>query len=724
LADLRASGLSDAQISACGFYTETDPAKVSLGLKWRRPAKELGPCLAIPYRDREGNVNGYVRFKPDKPRLSKKQDGTPKPVKYESPKGKPNQAFFPPGTLAALADPNQPAAITEGEKKAAKGDQEGFPTIGLVGVWAWMKKRKKDAQGRPIGEPELIDDLTWIAWAGRTVYIVFDSDVSRNPDVLKAEERLADCLSKLGAKVRIVRLPDGPTGTDGKPAKMGLDDYLVAFRPDDFRVLLAEAREPQKVGQSRRPPSEQIDDPFRLVRAWVGAHANHPDHKGVAFYREQFWRWRGTRWEVTPDAEMRARLTAFSKQKLDEDVAAVNEIIAQQSDKEEPKLLKVPVVTTGLVSNEIQALAGESLIRGDVAQPFWLDNARPHAHFISLENGILDVEALLAGQDVLLKHTPLWFSPVHFPYRFDSAADCPLWKGFLARNLALPGKIGLLRRFFGYLLLPDCSLQRFLMMLGDGSNGKSVICAVLRALLGEDNVSAVPLELFGDKFRLAGTLGKLANVVPEIGELDRIAEGQLKAFVTGDKMEFERKFKTPFSTLPTARLVLATNNAPQFSDKSDGLWRRMLLLKFTVQIPAAERVAGMDCPAFWHDKGELSGILNWALAGLFQLRKEGQFQVEGDVQADVNEMRNEANPAKRFLTEFYEKGTRERDVVECEIAYVCYRDWCGKEGHHSLANVGFGREVFRAFPWVERKKVVLGERRPWCYCGLKSKPKE
>jgi putative DNA primase/helicase len=170
----------------------------------------------------------------------------------------------------------------------------------------------------------------------------------------------------------------------------------------------------------------------------------------------------------------------------------------------------------------------------------------------------------------------------------------------LARNLGdNPQKAVLLQWFAGYLLLPSTIYQRFLMMLGEGGNGKSVCCAVLRAMLGEGNVSSVPLELFGDKFRLAGTLGKLANIIPEVSELDRIAEGQLKAFVTGDSMEFERKFKTPFPIKPTARLVIATNNAPQFSDKSDGIWRRALLLQFSIQIPYGERRAGMDEVKFW-----------------------------------------------------------------------------------------------------------------------------
>src|SRR5262249_5448047 len=141
--------LSDAAIAACGFYSLQVPASVQSVLRWKRYKGELGDCLAIPFRDAEGRPTGYCRLKPDRPRKAK-EDG--KAIRYESPKGSSNIAYFPPGTLAALKDPSVPLVITEGEKKAAKADQEGFPCIGLVGVWGWQKKRVKDKDGKAQGE--------------------------------------------------------------------------------------------------------------------------------------------------------------------------------------------------------------------------------------------------------------------------------------------------------------------------------------------------------------------------------------------------------------------------------------------------------------------------------------------------------------------------------------------------------------------------------------------
>ena len=101
LADLRRSGLTDDQVRRCGFYSESDPAAVAklLGRADQMLANAIIPCLCLPFFAADGRPLKYVRCKPDRPRTDPKG----KPVKYESPVGAPNRAYFPPATRAALA---------------------------------------------------------------------------------------------------------------------------------------------------------------------------------------------------------------------------------------------------------------------------------------------------------------------------------------------------------------------------------------------------------------------------------------------------------------------------------------------------------------------------------------------------------------------------------------------------------------------------------------------
>jgi hypothetical protein len=69
LADLRRSGLSDETIAACGFYSEDHPLKLS-GILQRRYPKSRGGALVLPFRDHNGELNGFKRVKPDNPQGS------------------------------------------------------------------------------------------------------------------------------------------------------------------------------------------------------------------------------------------------------------------------------------------------------------------------------------------------------------------------------------------------------------------------------------------------------------------------------------------------------------------------------------------------------------------------------------------------------------------------------------------------------------------------------
>jgi putative DNA primase/helicase len=211
-------------------------------------------------------------------------------VKYESPMGLPNRAYFPPNTVAALHDPSIPLLMTEGEKKAASADQEGFPCVGLTGVYGWHVKRERDKDGKPTGDRKLIPDLAAVAWQGRPVFLTFDTDPTPNANVNWALWHLSQCLIRLGAVVKIVRLPQGEPGLDGKPAKVGLDDFIVKHGPDALRMLLAEA-----VASAPPPaplqPLEADDDPHRLARICVRERCTHADGLTLRNWRDECHRW-------------------------------------------------------------------------------------------------------------------------------------------------------------------------------------------------------------------------------------------------------------------------------------------------------------------------------------------------------------------------------------------------------------------------------------------------
>jgi len=236
LRELReASGLSDATIAASGMHTLHDPAEVARILRWRQPAKSLGECLAIPFPDPfTGQFNGFARVKPAHPR--------PGAGKYEQPQGVGLRAYFTPGARMAIQKPGFTVGVTEGEKKSLASDQAGCACIGLTGVFAWQQRWEDKSSER-----ELIPDLDQIDWQGATVWICFDTDEKRKPQVNLARAELARILTAHGARVVFVDFPLGPIGNDGKREKQGIDDFVVrsgdggaAFRELVRRAVLPE----------------------------------------------------------------------------------------------------------------------------------------------------------------------------------------------------------------------------------------------------------------------------------------------------------------------------------------------------------------------------------------------------------------------------------------------------------------------------------------------------
>lgn len=156
-----------------------------------------------------------------------------------------------------MQDTSVPITITEGEAKAIKASADGFPTVGIGGVYNFRDGVTK----------ELLPELQGFKWAGRVVYLTFDSDVMTNPQVLDALGLLrVELATKRHADVRIVYLPSESGGfdLDGKPLpseKVGLDDFLVRRGPRAYEALLDEAK-PQT---NRDKIVDQINESMSII---------------------------------------------------------------------------------------------------------------------------------------------------------------------------------------------------------------------------------------------------------------------------------------------------------------------------------------------------------------------------------------------------------------------------------------------------------------------------
>lgn len=670
-AELHASGISDEMIARAGIKTVADNAVAEV-LGWQPTAHHWGKGLLIPFP----GLN-YARVKLDFPRVLRG-----KPVKYESPRGQPNQAYFPPGFRDQIADPTRLILITEGEKKALSAAQRGFATIGLVGVWGWLQARPKRADGSRRGSRRLLPELATLPWDGRQVFVVFDSDAAEKKDVRKAAAELITALELLGPSVRFVTLPALGDG------KTGLDDFLVHHGdqgPAELQRLLDRAPKPETRDGCGRTVFEFADEFLRERFSGMGRF----ERPALVNWRDEFHIWRGTRYVTMPNAEFRRGVLSW----LDGQVRGIRP--------------KHAVEVT-------ECAASRVLLPGVHEEPLWLGSTGGPANaadWLSVKNGILD---LRSGQ--LLPHSPLWFSRTALPFAYDSRAACDHWLQFLDEVLDRDEeRIELIQQWFGLCLTNDTRFHAILLLQGPRRSGKSTLLRILRAMVGDDNVCSPRLTTLGEPFGLMGLLGKRVAICPDahVGHGDN-ALGVLEILkgISGeDAIEVMRKHLPPITVRLNVRFALAVNELPRFGDGANALLSRLLIVPFRQTFEGRE-----DRHLESRLLTELPGILNWALEGLRDLRAHGSFVIPAasdEVREDFGRM---SSPVEAFLVDACVEGPSE-NVTRDEL-YCAYRSWCSDVGHAPMSREVFGGRLKLVKPRLETRNARYGPGRKRMYAGL------
>jgi putative DNA primase/helicase len=478
---------------------------------------------------------------------------------------------------------------------------------------------------------------------------------------------------------------------------------------------------------------EADDDPHRLARLNFERYRKH--RSGLAtirYWRQEWLKWSKNTYEIFPEDELRSYVIRTTKEEFDR-------INIERQQSAEKTIPVVKPVTKGLVTNIIEVTKSLAMLPSDIELNTWSQCWNTPAktqrqQFIALENGILDINRTISDDpdtdesNCLFPNTPEWFSTASLPYKFDSTATCPKFTDFLDKVMAGDQeRIDLLVEWMGYCLTTDTSQQKFMILEGEGGNGKSVFLAALGAMLGKDNCSYVPMESFGQRFETTPLVGKLLNICSDVGELDAVSEGWLKAYTGGGPMNFDRKHKPPLQCVPTARLILSCNAKPRFKDRSFGLVRRMLIVPFRYQIKESEKTLGMDQPQWWMDQGEMPGIFNLALTGLTRVRQNGKFTIPKASAEALEVYQREMNPTREFLLDNFrqlDETTGGSSIIRCKFLREHYLRWCESHGYKPLGEGMLGKEVGRIFPAVQRKQKRTDKSRVWIYIGLKFKTAE
>lgn len=294
------------------------------------------------------------------------------------------------------------------------------------------------------------------------------------------------------------------------------------------------------------------------------------------------------------------------------------------------------------------------------------------------------------------EHSKDHYSTLRMPYPFHHSAKCELWLKTI--NEIFEGdidKINLLQEFFGYCLTRDVRHEKALLLIGESRTGKSTILETISAVMGGNNISAVPLsEIFNPQYSPL-LMNKLVNIDTDVSSKADNYEAQFKKITSGESINCNPKYVAPFTFKPYCKLVMAANEFPIIKDHSSAFYKRLLVL------PCDRIFEDHEQDIRLKDKlqNELTGIFNWAVEGLNRLSKRGEFIKKDFMSEALEGLRLESNPAELFLNDTIEADLENDNsiILKTEL-YERYRQWnIQTNERYCLSSQRFSQVVHRKY---------------------------
>jgi putative DNA primase/helicase len=236
------------------------------------------------------------------------------------------------------------------------------------------------------------------------------------------------------------------------------------------------------------------------------------------------------------------------------------------------------------------------------------------------------------------------------------------------------------QRYLGYCLTGLVTEQKFAFWVGKGGNGKNVCADVVTATLGEYAMVGAPdllLEKHGEAHptELADIEGKRLVVCSEIEPGRSWAEARIKQ-ITGDKTIKARRMKQDFYEFAASgKLVVLANTKPKVRSRDNGLWRRMSLQPWTVQVPQHEQDKQLLSRLIANER---PGVLAWLVRGCLAWHNRGLADPRAIVLA-TSEYRKQEDVIGMWIADCCRLDPSAWQ--ETTKLYESYKSWCKDAGN-------------------------------------------
>ncbi|PZF73564.1 DNA primase family protein [Taibaiella soli] len=301
---------------------------------------------------------------------------------------------------------------------------------------------------------------------------------------------------------------------------------------------------------------------------------------------------------------------------------------------------------------------------------------------VNLKNGTFEFTKY-GGK--LREFNPKDFLTYQLPFAYDENARCSLYDDYLIKVLPDKESRDIVQEFSGY-IFTTLQLEKLLLLIGSGSNGKSVFFNILCALLGRNNVLTYSMGLFSHEYNRAKLTNVLINYSSEKGT--ELNSDTFKALISGEPLQARETYGKSFTLYNKVRFIINTNELPKETEHTEAYFRRYLIVRFDVKIPESERDISLA------DKiidNELAGVFNWLLIGLKRILEQQKFTNCEKSKKELEEFKRQSDSVALFIDDRgYGSSTNKITLAEL---YNDYKKFCTDDGYKPVSKNKFSTRL-------------------------------
>lgn len=418
-----------------------------------------------------------------------------------------------------------------------------------------------------------------------------------------------------------------------------------------------------------------------------------------SYNRKRWYFWDGRVWREDASGEVKKLADVIC-----DDIK--REAFMEQDEKTQMDLLKWANKTASSKGKEAMIKECQHL-DGVPASP---DEFDAYTDYLNCQNGIVN----LRNGELIPHDSNFMMSKIVYS-EYDTSGKRPkLWLSFL--NDITNGDKNLqeyIQRSVGYSLTGSNEEQCAYFLYGMGNNGKSTFLDTIADLMGGYASNVQPETIMMKKFGGDGASSDIARLKgarfvtsEEPTEGVRLNEGLLKQLTGGSRVTARFLYGDEFEYTPEFKIWIATNHKPVIRGTDFGIWRRIKLIPFEINIPADK----VDKNLRYKLRAEFPQILRWAVEGCLKWRKHG-IQEPECVREAVKEYKHEMDLLAGFIDQCVTIDYDCDDKVPATLLFRAYIRWARENNEYEMSSKKFFSEISKKLPEKGRSGTGIFYRR-------------